>query len=108
MICEVSILLFVMYSYDKSELLQVHFSEQQFERNRSDNRRLLRHDAVPNLKMSAFQNSIYLYNDVEKPGCSSEINTKKRKYKEMNESSLTDESLSEHMNNGKKFLLEYK
>jgi hypothetical protein len=52
--------------YDKIELLQVHFSEQQFERNRSDNRRLLCRDAVPDLKMTATQNSIYPDGDVEK------------------------------------------
>jgi hypothetical protein len=94
--------------YDKIELLQVHFSEQQFERNRSDNRRLLCRDAVPDLKMTATQNSIYPDGDVEKPGCSSEINTKKRKYEEIDESRVTVESLAEQVHNGKKFQLEYK
>jgi hypothetical protein len=92
--------------YDKIELLQVHFSEQQFERNRSDNRRLLCRDAVPDLKMTATQNSIYPDGDVEKPGCSSD--TKKRKYEEIDESSVTVELLAEHAHNGKKFQLEYK
>lgn len=94
--------------YDKIEMLQVHFSEQQFERNRIDNRRLLRRDAVPDLKMTATQNSIYPYRGVEKPACPSEINPKKRKYKESDECSVTVEFLSEHVNNGKKFQLEYK
>jgi hypothetical protein len=58
--------------------------------------------------MTATQNSIYPDSDVEKPGCSSEINTKKRKYEEIDESSVTVELLAEHVHNGKKFQLEYK